>query len=95
MNCVERWLVLVAHDEMVAQSNNAAEQYWVWNNEFQLRKKGVGRGIHLSEVICSTVGHMVEAGQMLEYGKNHEGYWTGETFVKQTCGTIVTELWTR
>jgi len=36
-----------------------------------------------SEVICSTVGHLTEAGQTLEYGKNYEGYWTGELFVKQ------------
>jgi len=39
--------------------------------------------IHQSEVICSTVGHLTEAGQTLEYGKNYEGYWTGELFVKQ------------
>jgi hypothetical protein len=43
----------------------------------------VGRGIHKSDVICSTVGWLEEASQTLEYGKNYDGYWTGELFVKQ------------
>jgi hypothetical protein len=33
--------------------------------------------------LCSTVGWLDEGTQTLEYGKNHEGYWTGELFVKQ------------
>ncbi|KAF8157614.1 hypothetical protein K438DRAFT_1620770 [Mycena galopus ATCC 62051] len=45
--------------------------------------KGVGRGLHRSDVICSTVGHIPEAGEELEYGKNYDGYWTGELFCKQ------------
>jgi len=34
-------------------------------------------------MICSTMGHLVDAGQSLEYGKNYDGYWNGEMFVKQ------------
>jgi hypothetical protein len=51
--------------------------------EQPLRKKGVGRGLHQSDIICSTVGWIEEASQTLEYGKNYDGYWTGELFVKQ------------
>jgi hypothetical protein len=29
------------------------------------------------------VGWLKEASQSLEYGKNYDGYWTGEMFVKQ------------
>ncbi|KAG1850739.1 hypothetical protein C8R48DRAFT_750082 [Suillus tomentosus] len=72
-----RWL------QREAQSNDAVDQYWVFEDQFKLRKKGVGRGLHHSDVICSIVGHMVDAGESLEYGKNHEGYWNGEMFVKQ------------
>ncbi|KAH7902787.1 hypothetical protein BJ138DRAFT_1021520 [Hygrophoropsis aurantiaca] len=68
---------------MTAQSNDAMDKYWVYSDEYKLRKKGAGRGIHRSDVICSTVGHMADAGQSLEYGKNYEGYWNGEMFVKQ------------
>ena len=49
----------------------------------KLRKKGAGRGIHRSEFICNTAGWLREAGESLEYGKNHEGYWTGEHLAKQ------------
>lgn len=82
-NYVERRLVLVAHDEMTAQANDSKEKSWVFEDQHALRKKGVCRGIHQSDVICSTIGHLVEASQTLEYGKNYDGYWTGELFVKQ------------
>lgn len=34
-------------------------------------------------MICVTYGWIEDASQTLEYGKNYEGYWTGELFVKQ------------
>lgn len=78
-----RPLVLVAHDEMTAQANDGKKKSWIMDGEQPLRKKGVGRGIHQSDVICSTVGWLEEGSQTLEYGKNYEGYWTGELFVEQ------------
>jgi len=68
---------------MTVQSNDTREKEWVFEDEYRLRKKGVGRGIHRSDVICSTCGHLVDAGESLEYGKNYDGYWTGERFCKQ------------
>ncbi|KAF8872744.1 hypothetical protein CPB84DRAFT_1799018, partial [Gymnopilus junonius] len=56
---------------------------WVFEGEQPLKKKGAGHGIHQSDVICATVGWLKEASQSLEYGKNYEGYWNGELFVKQ------------
>ena len=85
---VERRLVIVAHDEMTVQQNDGKKRSWVLNGEHALKKKGVGRGIHLSGVICSTKGYLFEAGQTLEYGKNYDGYWTGELFVKQVSINI-------
>lgn len=82
-NFVERCLVLCAHDEMTAQGNDAQDKNWVFESQHMLRKKGVGRGRHQSDVICSTTGWLKEASQSMEYGKNYEGYWTGEMFVKQ------------
>jgi len=52
-------------------------------SQYRLQKKGVGRGLHQSDVICSICGHLVDAGETLEYGKNYDGYWTGERFCKQ------------
>ncbi|OBZ73966.1 hypothetical protein A0H81_06580 [Grifola frondosa] len=87
--CMERPLVLVAHDEMTSQANDGKKKSWVLEGEHPLKKKGVGRGIHQSDVICSTVGWLKEASQTLEYGKNYEGYWNGELFVKQIVEKII------
>ncbi|KAF9455892.1 hypothetical protein BDZ94DRAFT_1293065 [Collybia nuda] len=54
-----------------------------------IEKKGVGRGMHQSDIICSTHGWIKKASQSLEYGKNYEGYWTGELFVKQLVEKII------
>jgi hypothetical protein len=83
LNSGERQLVLCAHDEMTCQANDGKAKSWVWQGEHTIKKKGVGRGIHQSNIICSTVGWLKEASQTLEYGKNYEGYWNGEMFVKQ------------
>ena len=82
-NCVERRLVLVSHDESTTQANDGKKKSWVHENEHALKKKGVGWGIHQSDVICSTTGWLKHASQSLEYGKNYEGYWNGELFVTQ------------
>jgi len=82
-NFVECIVVLVAHDEMASQSNNTHNKSWVLGDEHQLQKKGPGHGLHQSDVICSTVGWLKEGSQTLEYGKNYDGYWSGELFVKQ------------
>ncbi|KAJ7583110.1 hypothetical protein C8J56DRAFT_1028180 [Mycena floridula] len=85
----QRKLVLVAHDEMTAQANDGKPKSWVLEGEHALKKKGVGHGIHQSDVICSTFGHLPEASQTLEYGKNYEGYWDGDLFVKQLEQKII------
>lgn len=80
-NYVETRIMLCSHDEMIAQANDDAGRGWL--REQRLRKKGVGRGVHQSDVICPTIGWLEVASQTLEYGKNYEGYWTGELFIKQ------------
>ncbi|KAI6035963.1 hypothetical protein BKA83DRAFT_4459587 [Pisolithus microcarpus] len=62
---------------------------WIPNGEQPLQKKGVGCGLHQSDVICSTVGWLQDASHTLEYGKNYEGYWTGELFIKQLQEKII------
>jgi hypothetical protein len=77
---------------MTAQANDADKWVWCLKGEMPIRKKGVGRGIHRSDILCSTVGHIMEAGEGLEYGKNHDGYWDGEQFIKQVRASTVTSL---
>jgi hypothetical protein len=82
-NFIECPLVLVAQDEMTSQAHDTVAKSWVFENQHALRKKGAGHGLHQSDVICSIVGWLRDATQTLEYGKNYNGYWTGELFVKQ------------
>ena len=89
-NNSEPWLVLLAQDESTAQQNDGKKASCVYKGEHTLKKKGVGRGIHQSDVICSTFGWLKDASQSLEYSKDYKGYWTGEMFVKQV-GLLLTE----
>ncbi|KAK7046362.1 hypothetical protein R3P38DRAFT_3346079, partial [Favolaschia claudopus] len=83
------WLVLTAQDEMTAQANDGDKWKWIMQGENPIRKKGVGRGIHRSDVICSTVGHIVDGGEQIEYGKNYDGFWDGPQFIKQLRDRII------
>ena len=87
LNYVECQIVLVAHDEMMAQVHDTVKKSWVFEDQHALQKKGVGQGLHQSDVICSTVTWLKDTSQTLEYGKNYEGYWTGELFFKQASGS--------
>ena len=82
-NCVETHLVLCAHDEMMSQANDGKAKSWVLDSAHAMKKKGMGHGIHQSDVICSTVGWLKEASQSMEYRKNYDGYWNRKMFVKQ------------
>ena len=84
-NYVERILVLMAHDKSTTQANDSQGKTWVLNGKHAVKKKGLGRGLHQSNCICSTIGWLKNGCQTLEYGKNYDEYWTGKLFVKQAC----------
>jgi hypothetical protein len=73
------------------QAHDGMKAGWGPEGEQPLLKKGPGQGSHQSDIICSTVGWLEEAGQQLEYGKNYDGYWTGELFVKQVSKFLFCE----
>lgn len=83
LNFVEHQLVLCAHDEATSQVNDSKGKSWVFRDQHPLWKKGAGHGLHQSDVVCSTVRWLREASQTLEYGKNYNGYWNREMFIKQ------------
>ena len=82
-NYVEHCLILAPHDETTSQANDGHNMGWVLKQQFPLWKKGVGQGLHESGTICGTVGYLKDGRQTLEYGKNYDGYWTRELFIKQ------------
>ena len=59
---------------MTAQQVDGKKKSWVLNSEHALKKKGQCHGMHQFDVICLTMGHMVDVGQSLKYSKNYEGY---------------------
>ena len=74
---------------MECQTNDAPEKSWVLRDHHPLWKKGVGCGMHQSNIICSSIGWLKEGSQSLEYGKNYDSYWNGELFVKQVLFMIL------
>ena len=88
----ERRLVLVAHDEATMQANDGEKAGWLLDGEQPLKKKGVGRELHQSDVICLTYGWLKGASLSLEYRKIYDGYWSGELFVKQVCNFTIQSL---
>lgn len=90
-NYVEQRLVLCPHDESTSQANDSHNKAWTFEDQHQLRKKGASRGLHTSAVITATVGYLKEATHIIEYGKNYDGYWTGEMFVKQVWQSIMSD----
>ena len=76
-NFIEQQLILVSHDESTTQANDGKKMSWIHENKHTLKKKGVGQGIHQSDVICSMVGWLKVVSQSLKYGKNYKGYQNG------------------
>jgi hypothetical protein len=88
--------ILVTHDESTFQMNDDLKRGWAPKGNQPLRKKGLGRGLMVSDFLLDTVGRLAisgieatprEACEIFEYGKNNDGYWTGEHLVKQVCNT--------
>ena len=85
-NCVIRILVRMARDESTTQANDSQGKTWVLDGKHAMKKKGPGRGLHQSDCICLTIGWLKNGSQTLEYGKNYDGYWTGEQLALHQTG---------
>jgi len=88
----ERPIEILFHDESAFQAHDAQEKSWVLDSQHQLRKKGVGRGIHRSDFIGPTGGWCKEAGVQIKYGKNYDGYWTGDDVCTQLAEKAIPAL---
>jgi hypothetical protein len=80
--CIRK-LVLLVHNEFTCTKNDGPKASWVLEGEQPILKKGAGRRSHCSDVICSTLGWLENAGVQIKYSKNYDGFWTGELFIKQ------------
>jgi hypothetical protein len=84
---------MVTHDESTFYANDGKEKGWFQQGETQLRGKGPGLSIMVSEFQCPCHGTMRYDGQIsrkLFYaGANRDGYWTCEDLVKQLKDEVI------
>jgi hypothetical protein len=90
--------ILVTHDESCFHANDEKKYGWAPKGEQPLRRKGLGKGIMVSEFLLDTVGRLAvseedyriidnplfprEACEIFEYGREN-GYWTSDHMIKQ------------
>ncbi|KIL54192.1 hypothetical protein M378DRAFT_188729 [Amanita muscaria Koide BX008] len=89
----EREIIPVWQDETCCQQNDFVSSMWLRTGEHQLRKKGRGRLIHISDFIEPTNGRLVaknsagqtvqEARKIIFPGSNGDPYWDGPQLLKQ------------
>jgi hypothetical protein len=86
-------IVMVTHDESTFYANDGKEKGWFLPGEIQLKPKGPGLSIMISEFQCSCHGTMRYNGMVsrtLFYaGANREGYWTSDDLVKQLREQVI------
>jgi hypothetical protein len=75
-------IAILFHDESTFQAHDAQEKSWVLDSLYQLRKKGLV-GAYTLRLYWSDKGLMQGGRVQINYGKNHDGYWTGEDVYKQ------------
>ena len=89
----ERKIVPVFHDEYTFRANEDQRFARVLPDEQILKPKSNGRGLMISEFVCPCHGHLKDpdtgeyARVTLKYGKNFDGYWSGEDVAKQVMET--------
>lgn len=54
----ERLHIIVTHDESIFHANDGQKHYWAPKDEQQLRPKGMGASIMVSEFLCETIGRL-------------------------------------
>jgi transposase len=90
-------VVWVTHDESIFYANDDGGKGWHDEKSPDLQKKGRGRSIMVSDFLCPCHGRLfnmvdgvkIYTTQVLEVGKNHEGFWTSEHVVRQVGDAVV------
>ena len=91
-------IVPVFHNESTFNYNEDQRYCWLEKDEKILKPKSCRKGLIIYEFVCPCHGRMVDTGTwepswvMLKYGKNYDGYWTGEDVAKKLEEVHVTFL---
>jgi hypothetical protein len=66
----EKRHVPIAHDECCFHANDRVDTVWLREGEQQLRQKGRGRLIHVSDFIVEEFGRLALTPEMIELNQN-------------------------
>ncbi|CAG8780141.1 2667_t:CDS:2 [Cetraspora pellucida] len=84
--------ILINHDECTFHSYDGTREFWAPEGKQPLRKKGLGKGLHVSEFLVETIGRLKdekeEARLIMQLGANHDGYWDGQKLLPQVKNAI-------
>jgi len=90
----QREIVVVTHDESTFHSNDGRKFMWLKPGGDPLRKKGIGKGIMVSDFLtpggrlaCGTSDSKRYATHLHELGPNN--YWTGDKMTNHTLQIMV------
>ena len=105
LNEDEKIHIFVTHDESTFHSNDGTKSGWGPSNQQPLLKKGEGRGYHVSDFLCESIGRLklspevkerindekfpTEARVFLSIGKQHEGYWNIQKLAEQVKYCVI------
>lgn len=80
-------IVWVSHDESIFYSNDDGGKGWGSDDHPDIHKKGNGRSIIISDLICPCHGRLRRGGspvsEIIKPGKSHDGYWQATDILKQ------------
>jgi hypothetical protein len=83
----QKKIVMVTHDEATFYANESKEKGWFLSGEIQLKAKGPGRSVMVSEFQCPCHGTMRHNGmisrKLFKAGAGREGYWSHQEVVRQ------------
>lgn len=82
-------LIWVCHDETCYWANDDGGKGWSSSDAPDLHKKSRGRALMVSDFICSCHGILENSAEMIQIGKNHEGFWTVEHLLVQLKEKVI------
>lgn len=75
-------LILVTQDECTFHSNDGAHYLWVHEEHKPLRKKGRGKGLHVSDFL-TPIGRLGDGGACVIMPCGGDTWWTGDRLLEQ------------
>ncbi|CAG8811317.1 25412_t:CDS:2, partial [Gigaspora margarita] len=88
----EKKHILITHDECVFHANDSTREFWGPEEEQPLRKKELGKGLHVSEFLTETIRRLKdekeEARVIVKTDRNWDENWDRKKLLSQVKNAI-------